>query len=123
MPEKSPYDLCFCICHSDGIVERDMDLEMGRIVEAKTSALIALDGGLQLSFRELPAVATMATFVVKGPLENIHIGYTEIGLWAEVNRYCFAGVPRELSLQIAQNSDGSDLITEIQFPVEPIREP
>ncbi|HEX2622346.1 MAG TPA: GyrI-like domain-containing protein, partial [Phototrophicaceae bacterium] len=97
----------------------DMDLEMGRLIETSSHLPVPLMADLQLEFRELPAVATMATIVVKGAIETIHTGYTEIGTWAEVNDYRFAGTPREITLQIPQLVDGSDLITEIQFPVEP----
>ncbi|WP_165423198.1 MerR family transcriptional regulator [Ktedonosporobacter rubrisoli] len=118
LPKKGNYGLRFCMCHSDNIVEHDMDLEMGHLIEAKSHAPVPLYEDLQLRFRELPAAPTMATYVVKGPLENIHSGYTEIGIWAELNGYRFAGVPREIALQNPQEADGSDLITEIQFPVE-----
>jgi len=121
LPEKNSYGLCFCICHDDDIVDRDMDLEMGRFIETQSHAPVPLVGDLQLCFRELPAVETMATIVVKGSLETIHTGYTEIGTWAEVNDYRFAGTPREICLQDALTADGSDLITEIQFPIAPIR--
>jgi effector-binding domain-containing protein len=120
LPEKSIYGLRFCICHDDDMVERNMDLEMGCFVEAKSHAPVPLYDDLHLSFRELPAAATMATFVVKGPLETIHAGYAEIGTWVEVNGYQLAGIPRELTLQAPQATDGNDLITEIQFPVEHI---
>jgi DNA-binding transcriptional MerR regulator len=122
LPEKNPYGLCFTMCHSETIVDRDMDLEMGRLIEAKSHRPVPMQGGLQLQFRQLPAVETMATIVVKGSLETIHTGYTEIGRWAEINGYGFADTPRELTLQVPQAADGSDLITEIQFPVEPIRQ-
>lgn len=120
LPEKSIYGLRFCICHDDEMVEHNMDLEMGCLVEARSHASVPLYGNLQLSFRELPAAATMATFVVKGPLETIHAGYAEIGTWIEANGYQLAGTPREIMLQAPQATDGSDLITEIQFPVENI---
>lgn len=120
LPDKSSYGLCFIICHSETLVDRDMELEMGRQIEATSHAPVVMHGGLQLLYRELPAVETMATIVVKGALETIHTGYTEIGKWMEINRYQFAGIPRELTLQIPERADGSDLITEIQFPVEPI---
>ncbi|MBC7870193.1 MAG: MerR family transcriptional regulator [Chitinophagaceae bacterium] len=122
LPEKNAYGLCFCICHDDDIVDRDMDLEMGRLIETQNHPPVPLVSGLQFCFRELPAVATMATIVVKGSLETIHTGYTEIGTWAEVNDYRFSGTPREICLQDALTADGSDLVTEIQFPVEPIRQ-
>lgn len=121
LPPKSSYGLCFCICHGDEIVERDMDLEMGRFIETESRALVPLPGGLTLYPGELPAVETMATTVVKGALETIHRGYAQIGMWAELNGYRIAGTPREITLQSPQTADGGDLITEIQFPVEPIR--
>jgi DNA-binding transcriptional MerR regulator len=118
LPEKSIYGLRFCICHSDGFVERDLDLEMGRLLEAPSHPPVPLHGDLHLRFRELEARATMATTVVQGALETIHTGYMEIGTWAEVHGYRLAAIPREITLQAPQAADGSDLITEIQFPVE-----
>jgi DNA-binding transcriptional MerR regulator len=118
LPEKNGYGLCFCMCHSESLVDRDMDLEMGRLVDSDTHLPVPLIESLQLTIRTLPAVETMATTVVKGALETLHTGYTEIGLWAEANGYHFKGHPREITLQAPQRSDGRDLITEIQLPVE-----
>ncbi len=118
LPEKSAYGLSFCICHDDEIIERNMDLEIGRLIEAKEHAPVAIYDDLQLCFNELPAVPMMATIVVQGALETIHTGYREIGAWTEINGYRLAGTPREITLQMPQAADGSDLITEIQFPVE-----
>lgn len=119
LPEKSGYGLHFCICHNDEIVDHDLDLEMGCQIEATHHAPVTLYGGLQMTYRELPAAETMATIVVRGPLETIHTGYAEIGAWVESNDYRLAGVPREIILQSAQAPDGSDLVSEIQFPVAP----
>ena len=120
LPVKSVYGLFFINWHSGGPYERDSDVEIGRMITADTHAPVALHNGLQLTFRELPAVATMATFVVKGSNENAHIGYSAIGTWAEVNGYRFADVPREILLQQPQRADMSDSITELQYPVEAI---
>jgi len=122
LPQKNTYGLCFCICHGDGLAEDDMDLEMGRLIETSTHPPVALNDTLSLSLKELPPMETAATLVVKGAIENIHIGYSQIGQWIEANHYRCAGIPREISLQTAQSPDGSDLITEIQFPVEPINQ-
>lgn len=121
LPDKSDYGLHFCLCHGDGLVERDMDLEIGCLIDAKTHAPVPLYSGLALQFRELPAVETMATTVIKGALETIHTGYMEIGTWAEVNGYRLAGKPREISLQRPRTANGSDLVTEIQFPVQLVK--
>jgi DNA-binding transcriptional MerR regulator len=120
LPEKSGYGLGFVICHDDDHVERDMNLEIGRYIESTSHASIQLYNEVQLQFRELPP-ATMATHVVKGALETIHKGYTDIGLWVEANGYRLAGKPREITLQVPRTLTGSDLITEIQFPVESLR--
>ncbi len=119
LPEDK-YGLLYCICHNGDYVDYDLDLEMGAIVDMKQHAPVQLNGDLQLCPGELPAAKTMATIVVKGALETIHTGYIEIGLWAENTGYHPAGIPRELTLQMASEADGSDLITEIQFPVEPV---
>jgi len=122
LPPAGPYGLYFVIWHEGGPYERDSEIEIGRALQAKTHALVPLTGDLQLAYRELPAVATMATFVMKGSVEHAHVGYSAIGAWAEVNGYRFAGPPREIPLQLPQAADMSDGITELQYPVEPVRE-
>jgi DNA-binding transcriptional MerR regulator len=120
LPTISVYGLFFAILHSDGFDESNLDVEIGRIIQAKTHAPVPLHGDLQLSFRELPPIPTMATYVVKGWTENMLTGYSAIGTWAEINGYRFAGAPREIALQMPKADNGSDGITEIQYPIEPI---
>jgi DNA-binding transcriptional MerR regulator len=120
LPEKSGEDLYFAILHSDGIDEGNLDVEIGRTTSANRRTPVPLDGGLELRFHELPAVDTMATFVVTGPMANLLIGYSVIGSWAESNDYRLAGVPREVALQLPQKVDWSDAIAEIQYPVIPV---
>jgi DNA-binding transcriptional MerR regulator/effector-binding domain-containing protein len=122
LPEKSGEGLFFGIMHSDGIEEGNVDVEIGRTITAKSHAPVPLQGGLQLRFHELPAVDTMATFAVQGPFANLLIAYSVIGTWAEANGFRFAGVPREVALQLPQRADGSDAIMEIQYPVEPVQQ-
>jgi effector-binding domain-containing protein len=75
---------------------------------------------LTLMRGDLPAQSIMATTVVTGALETIHIGYAAITRWSAVNSYQLEGMHRELCLQLPKRSDGSDLITEIQVPVKPL---
>jgi len=121
LPETSDTGLFFAIMHSDGIEEGNFDVEIGRMITTKSHAPVLLRGGLQLLFHELPAVDAMATLAVQGPMANLLIGYSMIGTWAESNGYRFAGLPREVALQLPQRPDGSDAIMEIQYPVEPVR--
>lgn len=120
--ESSAPGLSFVICHDDDMLERDMDLEMGYLIEAKNHAPVTRHGGLQLHFRELPPVEMMATTVVQGALETIHTGYGEIARWVEDNSFRVAGIPREITLRESRAADGRDLITEIQFPVEAVHQ-
>ncbi len=121
LPEKSGHGLFFAMMHSDGLDDSPLDIELGRTITAKTHTPVLLQSGLELHFRELPAVPTMATYVVQGPSANLLIGYSVIGTWAEANGYRLVGVPREVALQLPQAADWHDAIAEIQFPVEPVR--
>lgn len=121
LPQRSLYGHFLVIWYSGGFYERDSEVEICRLIEGKSHPDVKLTDDLHLRFRELPAVETMATFVVKGPPANMHLGYGAIGTWAEVNRYQIIDAPREIALQISQAADGSDGITEIQFPVKAIR--
>lgn len=114
--------LFFAIWHSGDPYERDSDVEMGCMIESKPKSLapVQVQDGLMLEFSELPAVSTMATFVVKGSIENMHTGYGAIGTWAEINNYRFAGPPREVFLQRSLTDEGEDNLIEIQYPVEPV---
>lgn len=120
LPAKGNYGFIFCICHSETVADHDLDMEIGCLINQKSHVPMIIDRGLELHFRELAPVETMATIVVKGALETIHSGYGRIGQWTERNGYKLAGIPREISLQLPQRIDGSDLITEIQFPVQRI---
>jgi len=123
LPEKNSYGLFFVIWHSGGPFESNSEAEIGRLLSTTKHPPVPLQGGLQLTYRELPAVETMATYVLQGSVEKAHIAYGEIGIWAEVNGYRFADAPRELVLHLPQEADGGDAITEIQYPLEPVGQP
>ncbi len=118
LPERSGYGLCFILCHDDEIVEQDMTLEMGCLIEMSSHAPVRLHDGLHLTPRRLPAEPLMATTIITGALEVIHAGYGQMGLWMQHNGYRLTGKPREITLKGGQSVEGSDLVTELQFPVE-----
>lgn len=121
LPERSGYGLCFIICHDDEVVDHDMNLEMGCLIETTSHDPVTLYDGLQLTTRQLPAEPMMATTIMTGALEIIHAGYGQMGLWVETNGYRLAGTPREITIKAAQSVGGGDLVTELQFPVEAVR--
>lgn len=98
-----------------------MTLELGCLVEVSNHTPVALSNELRLTLRQLPAIPTMATMIVTGALEVIHARYGEMGQWMENNGYRLAGNPREIVLKPARSLHRHDLVTEIQFPVEPLR--
>jgi DNA-binding transcriptional MerR regulator len=116
LPERSGYGLCFIICQDDDVAERDMTLEMGCLLESPAQRAVALYDDFRLTPRQLPAVPMMATTVITGGLEVIHAGYGALGLWVQHNGYRMTGKPREVALRATQ-SDGRDLVTELQFPL------
>ncbi|MEQ8674844.1 MAG: MerR family transcriptional regulator [Aggregatilineales bacterium] len=120
LPRRLRDGFFFCICHSDYDTETNLDLEMGVIVSKPADSSLMLSDGTTLTLNELTGTTTMATTVVQGALETIHLGYASITKWIDTNGYRLAGVPRELLLQFPKTPSGNDLVTEIQFPVEAI---
>ena len=120
LPRRLRDGFFFCICHSDYDTETNLDLEMGVIVSKPNESSLMLSDGTTLTLNELTGTTTMATTVVQGALETIHLGYASITKWIDTNGYRLAGVPRELLLQFPKTPSGNDLVTEIQFPVEAI---
>ncbi|MBE2266872.1 MAG: MerR family transcriptional regulator [Anaerolinea sp.] len=120
LPTRGEYGQNFTICRDEEIVTQNLLLEVGRVIEVQSHAPVPLTNDMQLHLRVLPAVETMATTVIRGGLNAIHAGYANMGIWAESNGYRLNAMPRELLLGGGDFEDGSDLITEIQFPVEPL---
>ncbi len=119
LPISKRYGMCFCICQTNNASMFDMDLEIGCFVEQTKHAPVKISQQLHLQFNQHAASELMATSVVQGPLERILTSYEQIGRWAELNGYRPTGMPREISLQLPQTNDASDLLTEVQFPIEP----
>ncbi|MDX2141396.1 MAG: MerR family transcriptional regulator [Chloroflexota bacterium] len=117
LPERSGYGLCFIMCHDDELIEENMTLEMGCLIENPSHAPVVLTDQLQLIPCQIPAAPMMATTVVTGALTTIHAGYGKLGLWMEQNGYRLVGLPREITLKTAQAQMGDDLVTELQMPV------
>ncbi|MCB0360801.1 MAG: MerR family transcriptional regulator [Bdellovibrionales bacterium] len=103
------------IIHSELLEMENLDLEMGYVVSAYDGA-ISLNDEHIVECRHLPAVETMATFAVSGTMEDIHMGYGALGVWAEANNYRLAGAGREVILQMPRDNEQGTF--EVQFPVE-----
>jgi DNA-binding transcriptional MerR regulator len=120
LPASLSDSMFFCICRSDTGVTNKLDLEFGVLLNKASEESLVLGDELKLLRGKLPAQAMMATTVVTGALDTIHTGYAAIMRWAAIHAYRLDGMHRELCLQLPQKADGSDLITEIQVPVQPL---
>lgn len=109
------------VFHSDGLEEDRWDLEAGRLISTPEHESVTLSSeiadNVQLTVRRLPAVETMATFIQRGISDEVHIGFSAIGEWAEANGYRFAGPTREILLESPQDPENNSMLLEIQFPV------
>lgn len=120
IPQKHKNAQFYTICRTDTDAITNLDLEFGVYTNKPPKTSIELSQDLVLTPSQLPAIEMMATTVVTGAIETIHRGYAEISRWSAVNGYRLKGEHRELCLQMPKSPDGSDLITEIQVPIEPI---
>jgi len=78
-------------------------------------------GDQEVAAKELPA-CTVAYATVKGPYQDIPAHYEEMLAWMAVQGLEPSGPPREVYLQHPDAGGGGDpaeLITEMQFPIEP----
>jgi len=119
LPKRLRHKFLLCICHDDDYVETNLDLEMGVYVDNQPKKALKLPPDIVLEPRLLEGHQIMATTVVKGALDTIHDGYINITKWLGNHEYQLAGIPREIMLQFPDDLSGDELVTEIQFPIQP----
>ncbi|MEM6282941.1 MAG: MerR family transcriptional regulator, partial [Chloroflexota bacterium] len=105
------------ILHADGVTTDYFDLEIGRILKANSHPLLQTRDGQLFVERELPP-CEMATFVHRGAPYEVHIGFSVVGEWAEINNYAFIGPVHVIILDAAGFQDVPDLVVEVQFPIQ-----
>lgn len=69
-------------------------------------------------FREMSG-ATVASIVHRGPYDEIAPAYHVVTGWIEENGRKPCGPPREIYLNDPQTTEPDELLTEVQFPIEP----
>lgn len=96
----------------------------GEIVSVE--ACVALPGPFptrgQEKVYELPGVATMASVMHQGAFAVIGKAYSAILSWAQANEARISGPTRELFIHYQRDGDQNQHITEIQFPVNILKE-
>ncbi|HUN05020.1 MAG TPA: MerR family transcriptional regulator [Aggregatilineales bacterium] len=95
----------------------EYDLEIGYVTTGKVADCVQLPNDRVLTLRELPAVATMATFVHLGPVETSHRSYGLLAVALEKADYQIAGLGREVIMQLPTLGPDADAVIELQIPV------
>jgi DNA-binding transcriptional MerR regulator len=109
------------VVHSETLESDQLDIELGVVLDSIDEMVVTLPSERVMTVHTLPAVALMATVVRVGGFENNCQSYGTIGLWVEDNGYRIAGPGREVLIQPPQTDNLDEMVTEIQFPVEPAR--
>lgn len=105
------------ILHADGTATDYFDMEVGRLLKAKAHPPLVSRDGQPFVVREIPAYE-MATYIQKGTPYEMHIGFSTIGEWAELNNYAFVGPMHGVILDPPRFQDTVDLLVEVQFPIQ-----
>jgi effector-binding domain-containing protein len=109
------------IMHSDDFDTENVDVEMGFLLEGKSSKTVALSEGHVLTVHTLPAIETVATLVCIGVAHHVSC-YGTLGAWIENNNYQLAGPSREVFLEPLQPGKEDEAVIELQLPVRRIRD-
>lgn len=104
------------IMRSEGFDTSDVELEMGYIVEGDFEGAVTLPGGQEFTLTTLPAVETMVTAVLTGPLDMSVPCRAALAGWMESNAYVFDGEGREVFIVPPLPGRESETVVEIQYP-------
>jgi DNA-binding transcriptional MerR regulator len=107
------------VIHSETLESDRLDIELGAVLSGTNTVPATSLKDRVLRVRALPAIPTMATVVRVGGFEHNCRSYGAIGLWVEDNGYRIAGPGREVLIQPPRADYLDEMVTEIQFPVEP----
>lgn len=111
------------LMHAPIYEESATDLEVGFFMNRQAKRPLGLTAGHKLasgrdlSVRQLPAAATMASIVCKGWNEGAN-GYYALGNWIAANDFQITGPGREILFALRPLEEMANGILEIQFPVK-----
>lgn len=115
--EEARYGNFMGILHCDGTATDYFEMEVGRILKTVSHPPLMTRDGELFVVREIPPYV-MATYIQKGTPYEMHIGFSAIGEWAEMNDYAFAGPMHGVILNSTHFQDTTDLLVEVQFPIQ-----
>ena len=110
-----PSGLCFAWYH-------DANEEAQFEVEAVIPIAELIPATDTVRVRDLPAVAQAACLVHQGAFDTIGHAYQHLMTWVQQNGYRVIGDTREVYVQMDAKGDPKSHVTEIQIPVERLKE-
>jgi effector-binding domain-containing protein len=109
-----PIGAPLCLYHDPEFKESDVDVEAAIPVAGNVT------GGNGLTVRELSG-GTVASTIHKGSFDKVSEAYTAVAKWIEANNYEIVGCTREVYLKVMPDIPEEEFLTEIQWPVKPIK--
>jgi DNA-binding transcriptional MerR regulator len=108
---------CMAIFHDPYFRERNVDFELGFLIDKAKDISIELPQGRAMTVKQLDPIKQALTCVHTGPWSELHLGFAAIGVWMEANRTRIAGRPREVYLYLVPPEEDEKLVVEIQMPI------
>ncbi len=108
------------VIYGDLFEDSNWDLEFGFLLNHSLDLTLPISSDAVMEVRELPAVATAVTAMRFGGPENGHLSYSAIGTWVENHQYRLVRPGREVFVVPPRPGHESEMVVEIQFPVEAI---
>ena len=106
------------VIHNELYEDHDWDIEFGFFLNHDLDVTVPLSNGSQMQVRELSSVEKAVTAVRFGGPENGHLSYSAIGTWVETHHYKLIGPGREIFIVPPRPGHESEMVVEIQLPVE-----
>ena len=110
------------ISHGEGFAFKNVEVEMGFLLNDAVDKRIPVDAGHELSMRILPRVEMAACIARVGGFENGYECYGNAGRWLAENGYAISGHIREVFIKQVPMDRIDELVCEIQIPVTSTRD-
>lgn len=108
---------CVALFHQPAFHTEHVDWELGYLLKEPTTKIVTLPDERELSLRQLPAVAQMATVIHAGSWSEMHLAFAALGAWIQVNKYHIVGPSREVYLNLVPPEHDETFMVEVQLPI------
>jgi DNA-binding transcriptional MerR regulator len=104
--------------HHPGYREVDLDIEVAIPVDVIAPDSIALANGRQMTLRVIPAIARVASTLLRGNYSDLGKIYMALNAYIHAHGHNYLGPAREIYLRGPSDTDDpAQYLTEVQYPV------